>query len=195
MLGRPLSPRGTLPREIRARTGFVFQDFALVDRATVRQNVLNGRLGRTDILSSLLGRFSAQDQQAVDRALADTGIAELAERRADQLSGGQRQRVAIARCLAQNPDLILADEPISNLDPRTAGDMLALLARVARDRGATLVFTSHQPELAAKHADRIVALKAGRIAFDGPAADLNARDLDRIYGTRDLAPASLRLVG
>ena len=195
VLGRPISPKQPLIRKDRIRTGFIFQDFALIERATVRQNVLNGRLGQTDILASLLGRFSDDDHRAVDRALTDTGIADLAERRVDRLSGGQRQRVAIARCLAQNPELILADEPVSNLDPRTAEDMLALLERVARDRGATLVFTSHQPDLAARHADRIIALKDGKTAFDGSAGDLTAMDLDRIYGTQDLAPATLRLVG
>lgn len=196
VLGRPLSPRSAPDRAVRVETGFIFQDFALVERSSVYQNVLNGRLGRTDLLSSLLGRFSESDHAAARQALQDTGIADLAERRVDRLSGGQRQRVAIARCLAQEPRLILADEPVSNLDPRTAEDMLTLLTGVARARRATLVFTSHQPELAARHADRILALKAGRIALDCPAKDLHADDLDRIYGTTDLAPpTTLRLVG
>lgn len=195
VLGRPLSPGTPPPRRARVETGFIFQDFALVERATAYRNVLNGRLGRADVLASLIGRFTQADHAAVRQALEDTGIADLADRRVDRLSGGQRQRVAIARCLAQEPSLILADEPVSSLDPRTAQDMLELLVRVARARRATLVFTSHQPDLAARHADRIIALKSGRIALDCAAADLTPADLDRIYGTTDLAPPALRLVG
>lgn len=195
VLGRPLSPAAPPTRPARVETGFIFQDFALVERATAYQNVLNGRLGRAGVLASLIGHFSRADHDAVRRALQDTGIADLADRRVDRLSGGQRQRVAIARCLAQDPSLILADEPVSSLDPKTAEDMLELLAGAARSRRATLVFTSHQPDLAARHADRIIALKAGRVALDCPASELKPADLDRIYGTTDLAPPALRLVG
>lgn len=194
VLGRALSPRRTLPREARAETGFVFQEYALVERATVRQNVRNGRLGKTNVIRSLFGRFSDRDEAAVGAALGDAGISELADRRVDRLSGGQRQRVAIARCLAQEPKLILADEPVASLDPVNAERMLELLARVSRARGAALIFSSHQPDLAARHAGRVVALRAGRVAFDDRASALDDAAVNAIYGTTDLAPGKLRLV-
>ena len=166
VLGLALDPERAPPRARRADTGFVFQEFALVERSTVLRNVLNGRLGRMPALRALLGRPSARDLDIARAALVDCGIADLAERRVDSLSGGQRQRVAIARCLAQEPRLILADEPVSNLDPTRAAEVLALLTGAARARGATVLFSSHQPELARRFADRIVGMRHGRIVFD-----------------------------
>lgn len=181
VLGRALRPDRPPDRAGRAEVGFVFQEFALVERASVWRNVLNGRLGRTDPLASLFGRFTVADEAAADAALNDTGIAEFRDRRVDQLSGGQRQRVAIARCLAQEPQLILADEPVSNLDPMRSERILRLLADTARRRGATLIFSSHQPDLAGLVADRIVAMRHGRVVFDGPPARLGAGELRAIY--------------
>ena len=179
--GRRLDARRALPRHHRSDSGFVFQEFALVDRATVRQNVLNGRLGRTGQLASLFGRFSRADHLAVERALSDVGIADLADQRADRLSGGQRQRVAIARCLAQDPALILADEPVSNLDPVRAEAILQLITTLASQRDASVVFTSHQPAMALRFAPRVVALRDGRVDHDGRAAGISGRDLDALY--------------
>ncbi len=181
VLGRPLSPDRPPARRGRADVGFIFQEFALVERASVARNVLNGRLGRADPFGSLFGRFNAADEAAVEAALVDTGIADLSDRRVDQLSGGQRQRVAIARCLAQEPRLILADEPVSSLDPLRSQRILSLLAATARERRAALIFSSHQPDLAAQVADRIVAMRGGSVVFDG-APDRLARDaLGSIY--------------
>ena len=193
VLNRALDPRHPPARELRADVGFVFQEFALIERATVRQNVLNGRLGRTHALASLFGRFAAADYTAADAAMEDAGIADLADKRADRLSGGQRQRVAIARCLAQEPRLILADEPISNLDPLRAEGVLRLLSATARRRDSTLIFSSHRPDLAARFADRIVALKDGRVAFDGAPSELTPGRIAAVYS--DEAAADLRLVG
>ncbi len=181
VLGRPLDPDRQPPRRQRCETGFVFQEFALVEQADVRQNVLNGRLGRTDPWRSLLGRFSEADDEAVERAMADVGIAELAGKRVDRLSGGQRQRVAIARCLAQNPALLLADEPVSNLDPVTAEAILDLLRDCAARRGATLLVSSHQPRLVARYVGRFIALDRGRVTFDGPPEALRDETLAGIY--------------
>jgi phosphonate transport system ATP-binding protein len=181
VLGRALRHDRPPDRARRAEVGFVFQEFALVERASVRRNVMNGRLGRTDPLASLFGRFTAADESAADAALNDTGIAEFRDRRVDQISGGQRQRVAIARCLAQEPQLILADEPVSNLDPMRSERILRLLADTARRRGATLIFSSHQPDLAGLVADRIVAMRHGRVVFDGPPTRLTATELRAIY--------------
>jgi len=195
VLGRPLSPSRTQPGSERAEVGFIFQEFALVDRATVRQNVLNGRLGRTNALRAFFGQFSAADMVAADRAMADTGIADLASRRADSLSGGQRQRVAIARCLAQEPRLILADEPVSNLDPTRASDILGLITGAAQARGATVVFSSHQPDLARRFARRVVGMRNGCIKFDCPADRLDANMIEDLYREDQADPkTALRLV-
>lgn len=195
VLGRALRRDRAPDRGRRAEVGFVFQEFALVERASVWQNVLNGRLGRTDPIASLFGRFTDRDKAAAEAALADTGIAELGDRRVDQLSGGQRQRVAIARCLAQEPQLILADEPVSNLDPLRSERILRLLADTARRRGATLIFSSHQPELAASVADRIVAMRDGAVVFDGAPDRLTAESLAAVYRDAPAASAALMLVG
>jgi len=181
VLGHALSPRSPPRRERRSETGFVFQEFALVEPATVYRNVLNGRLGRTSAGRSLFGRFTAEDEAAAERAMRDVGIADLAWRRVDRLSGGQRQRVAIARCLAQEPRVILADEPVSSVDPVNAEAILALLRDAARDRGVTLVVSSHQPRLVAGYVDRFVALDGGRVVFDGPTAALHDARLTAIY--------------
>jgi len=181
VLGKPLDPQRPPARAQRVETGFIFQDFALIGRATVRQNVLNGRLGRTAKLASLFGRFSEADEAAADVALADAGIADLARQRTDRISGGQRQRVAIARCLAQEPQLILADEPVSNLDPVRAEAILRLISSTAAARGATVIFTSHQPELALRFASRVVGLKGGRIALDTDPGALSPADIATLY--------------
>lgn len=182
VLGHQLDPARRPPRDWRRSTGFVFQEFALVERETVHRNVRNGRLGYAPPLLSLLGRFGPSDGIAVDRAIEDVGMQDYVERRVDRLSGGQRQRVAIARCLAQEPTLVLADEPISNLDPVTAEDILALLRDGAAARGATLVVSSHQPQLVGRYVDRIVALDGGRIVFDDPPDRLGESRLTDIYG-------------
>lgn len=181
-------------RTERAKTGFIFQEFALVERASVVRNVLNGRLGHVSQIASFFGRFSAADHSAVAAAMIDVGIADLADQRVDSLSGGQRQRVAIARCLAQEPQMLLADEPISNLDPVRAVQTLKLLAEIRRKRDMTLVFSSHQPELAKRFADRIIGIKSGSIVFDTSSAELSAEMFDKVYGT-DISPdPTLRLV-
>lgn len=189
VLGHPLDPDTAPLRSRRCETGFVFQEFALVEQATVLQNVLNGRLGRTDPWRSLIGRFTEADEDAASQAMDDVGIGDLADRRVDRLSGGQRQRVAIARCLAQDPRLILADEPISNLDPANAATILALLRDCALRRGATLLLSSHQPRLVAAYVDRFVALDRGRIVFDGAPVQLHDEWLDDFYDASRRLPA------
>ena len=173
VLGAGLNPESPPPRDRRADTGFVFQEFALVERSSVLRNVLNGRLGRMSGFRAVFGSPSTRDMEIARAALADCGIADLADRMVDSLSGGQRQRVAIARCLAQEPRLILADEPVSNLDPTRASEILTLLTDAARARGATVLFSSHQPDLARRFADRIVGMRGGQIAFDVATADLS----------------------
>lgn len=195
VLGAPLDPDRPPPRSRRPDTGFVFQEFALVERSTVLRNVLNGRLGRMPAWRAVLGAPMPHDLDIAGTALTDCGIADLADRRVDCLSGGQRQRVAIARCLAQEPRLVLADEPISNLDPARAAEILTLLTGAARARGATVMFSSHQPDLARRFADRIVGLRDGRIAFDAPVDSLSDAATVELYReTVDLPGIGLRAV-
>ena len=192
VLGRSLSPDRAPALSARVDTGFIFQEFALVERSSVERNVLNGRLGRMPVLHAFFGGHSAQDRTAVHKAMAEAGIADLAHRRVDSLSGGQRQRVAIARCLAQEPQLILADEPVSNLDPARADDILSLITGAARARGVTAIFSSHQPDLAMRHADRVIGLRDGKLRFDRPAAKVTQQDIAQIYhdGPGDVPPPS-----
>ena len=179
-------------REHRRRTGFIFQEFALIEQASVFRNVLNGRLGRMAVWPSLVGRHSAADAGLVAAALDDTGMTEFAARRAERLSGGQRQRVAIARCLVQEPELMLADEPIASLDPVNAKTILSTLVNSAARRGAALILSSHQPQLVADYVDRFVALESGAVVFDGPADDFGASEFSHVYGesTGERAAAS-----
>ena len=188
VLGTPLDPDQPPPRAHRPDTGFVFQEFALVERSTVLRNVLNGRLGRMSPVRALLGSPTTQDLEIARTALADCGIGDLAERRVDSLSGGQRQRVAIARCLAQEPRLILADEPVSNLDPVRAGEILSLLTGAARARGATALFSSHQPDLARRFAQRIVGMRGGRIVFDVATSQLQGETTAELYREAEPMP-------
>ena len=134
------------------------------------ENVRNGRLGYVPTFASLAGRFPAEDDGAIGAVIDELG---LTARRIDRLSGGQRQRVAIARCLAQSPELLLADEPISSLDPSRAESVVRLLVEGCARRGAGLILSSHQPAAVAPYVDRIVALSDGRITFDGSPDELD----------------------
>ena len=181
--GVDLAAPGARARGFRRRNAAIFQEFQLVERAGVLRNVLCGRLGRTDVLASLFGVFGRADREAARRAIEATGLGDLAARRADSLSGGQRQRVAVARALAQEPDLITADEPVSQLDPVLADDILALVMGQARARAPTAIAVVHHPALASAHAERILGLAGGRIVFDSANGEtLDAAALRRIYG-------------
>jgi phosphonate transport system ATP-binding protein len=191
ILGQRLVPGRRQPREQRRRIGMIYQDFALVERASVFDNVLYGRLGHAHPWLSLLGHFSIEDRARAEAAIAEVGLLDQAEQRADALSGGQRQRVAIARVLAQEPALILADEPISNLDPALTEGILALLVAACERRGATLIMSLHQPQLARQHGERVIGINGGRIVLDAPAVRLTPQALREVYGSAligDLRP-------
>jgi phosphonate transport system ATP-binding protein len=179
-------------RAANQRVALIYQQFRLVPRLSVLQNTLCGRLGHTSRWRSLFGCFTPEDKRAAWAAIVEVGLAEKVHQRADTLSGGEQQRVAVARALAQEPELILADEPVSSLDPAWAADVLELLTAVQSHHNATLVMTLHQPELARRFAQRVIGLRAGRILWDGPARDLTDRTLHDLYESEQNGHADTR---
>ncbi|GLK74209.1 phosphonate ABC transporter ATP-binding protein [Ancylobacter dichloromethanicus] len=176
---------GKLARDVRAarrHIGLVFQQFALSGRLSVMTNVLVGALGRMNALRGALGLFNSDERRTAYAALAEVGIAQHAAKRARELSGGQQQRVAIARALVQGAKLVLADEPIASLDPKSAKRVMDTLVTMSRDHGIALVVSLHQVDYATAYFDRIVAMNAGKVVFDGPAAQINAAFLTELYG-------------
>ncbi len=168
-------------RRINRRIGLVYQQFHLVRRLTVLQNVLCGRLGTTNRWRSLLGWFSAEDRRIAWSAICEVGLRDQVHRRSDRLSGGEQQRVAVARALAQQPAIILADEPVSSVDPAWAEDVLELITLVQRRHQATLVMSLHQPDLACRFAERIIGLRKGCVVFDDDPAKVTEADLKELY--------------
>ncbi len=169
-------------RAIRRRIGMVFQHFNLVKRSSVMANVLAGRLGYAPTGLTLLHRFSAENHEMARANLSRVGLAEKAHQRADTLSGGQQQRVGIARALMQKPELILADEPVASLDPATAHTVLNHLEKMNTDDGMTVLCNLHFLSLARRYADRVIALKAGELVFDGTPEEIDDDRFREIYG-------------
>ena len=169
-------------RQLRSRVGMIFQSFNLVNRTSVLKNVLVGRLHATPTLFSLFGHYGKDDVELAFQALERVGIVEKAYERASQLSGGQQQRVAIARALAQQPSVILADEPVASLDPPTANMVMRDLQRINRELGITTVVNLHFLDLARNYADRIIGMRAGTVVFDGSAAEADDEVFTSIYG-------------
>ena len=174
--------RGRELREARRQMGMVFQEYNLVERLTVMENLLCGRLGYVPAFKAWLRRFPQAD---VDRAFAlldQVGLAGFANQRADALSGGQRQRVGIARAVMQQPRLLLADEPTSSLDPKTSVEIMELMRAVGREHSLPVIVNMHDVELARRFADRIVGMSGGKVVYDGGAAGLSDTVLKSIYG-------------
>jgi phosphonate transport system ATP-binding protein len=169
-------------REIRSRIGFIFQQFNLVGRLSLFTNVTLGALGRISPLRGFLGLWPAETRAAAMAALARMGVADYAAQRANTLSGGQQQRGAIARALVQRAKVVLADEPVASLDPVSARRVMEALRDLNQQDGLTIIVTLHQVDYALRYCDRVVALKAGRIVYDGPAAGLERARLIDIYG-------------
>jgi phosphonate transport system ATP-binding protein len=182
-LGRDLAKLSGVPlREARRRIGMVFQEYNLVERLSVIENVLCGRLGYVPVWRAWLRRFPPRDIDRAFQLLDAVGLGDFATQRADQLSGGQRQRVGIARALMQDPDLVLADEPTSSLDPKTSVEIMELIARRAGERDIPVIVNIHNVALAQRFADRIVGMSKGEIVFDGPPRALEEQHLLAIYG-------------
>jgi phosphonate transport system ATP-binding protein len=169
-------------RAARRRLGMVFQEYNLVERLTVIENVLCGRLGYVPVWRAWTRRFPEADIARAFALLDSVGLADFATRRADQLSGGQRQRVGIARAVMQEPDLILADEPTSSLDPKTSVEIMELLAKVGRERDIPVLVNIHNVALARRYALRMIGMSKGVVVYDGPPAGLQDSHLAEIYG-------------
>ena len=176
---RSIADRAVLRRH-RRRTGMVFQQHHLIDRLSVLQNVLIGRLGSRSLAASLRPWTQPEKVLALS-ALARVDLLDRALQRADALSGGQQQRVGIARALIQAPTLLLADEPVASLDPTTAERLMSLLGSICRADAMAVIVSLHQVDLALRHADRIVGLKDGRVVFDGRPQDMDSQTRTRLY--------------
>lgn len=184
MIGQTIQRGGRLTcnRSLRVRIGVIFQQFNLVPRLSVLTNICFGLLGQLPTLRGTLGQFSTADKTKAMQALARVGIAEHALKRASELSGGQQQRAAIARTLVQGAELLIADEPIASLDPASARRVMDLIADMNRDDGLTVLISLHQVEYALKYCKRTIALRAGKVVYDGPSSALTPAFLNDIYG-------------
>jgi len=170
-------------RKVRTEVGVIFQQFNLVDRLSVMTNVLMGALGRTPTWRALSNLFPPTERRLAMESLARVGMADKAWQRASTLSGGQQQRVAIARALTQRARVLLADEPIASLDPESSRVVMDILAQIHREDKITVVVSLHQVEYAIRYCPRTIALRHGRIVYDGPSSALTPSFLKEIYGS------------
>ncbi len=182
--------QGKQLRTFRRKIGMIFQSFNLITRTTVIKNVLTAFVPELPWWRALLGIFTKEEKIAALESLDKMGILDKAFVRADQLSGGQQQRVALARTLAQNPQIILADEPVASLDPITARQVMDDFLRINQDMNITVIINIHHVELALQYATRVVGIREGKIVYDGPASQVDQDILDSIYqGQKEEASA------
>ena len=172
-------------RPVRRQIAMIFQNYNLVYRLTAIQNVLHGRLGYKSGLAGCLGMYTEDEKIRAFEILDEVGLGEFAYRRADQLSGGQKQRVGIARALIQDPRIILCDEPIASLDPKSSRVVMEQLRSLADKHGITCIVNLHQVDFAMEFSDRIVGLHAGEKVFEGVPGDLTSAIVNEIYGDDD----------
>ena len=169
-------------RRLRSRIGMIFQHYNLVNRLSVIENILHGRLGTKSTLSGMAGNYTAEEKRQAFRLIEILGLDEQAYQRCDQLSGGQKQRVGIARALIQQPKLLLCDEPIASLDPNASKVIMDHLGRIRREMGITCLVSLHQVDVALKYSDRIIGIRSGTIVYDGKPEDLTTEKIEYIYG-------------
>ncbi|HUG75430.1 MAG TPA: phosphonate ABC transporter ATP-binding protein [Acidimicrobiia bacterium] len=177
-------------RELRSEIGMIYQTFNLVNRTTVINNVLMGRLAKVGFTRAMLGLWPAADKELALQALERVNIIEKAYVRASNLSGGQQQRVGIARALAQEPKVVLADEPVASLDPVTSHTVMQDLRRINRDLGITTIINLHFLDLARQYGKRLIGLRDGELVYDGDIADVTETTFRDIYG-RSVTPDDL----
>ncbi|SKA96095.1 phosphonate transport system ATP-binding protein [Agreia bicolorata] len=187
LTGRPL-------RTLRSKVGFIFQQFELVPSLTVLENVLTGSLATLRGPRLGLWSYGRAGKLAALGHLDRVGLLDRAYQRADTLSGGQQQRVAIARALMQNPEILLADEPVASLDPESSDQVMALIREIALDRGLTVLCSLHQVDLALSWADRIVGLRHGKVVLDTPTNGLTKTQVMEIYGRVATSTSELQAI-
>jgi phosphonate transport system ATP-binding protein len=169
-------------RRVRRRIGMVFQHFNLVNRSKVITNVLAGRLGYLNPALSVVNRFPKADLEKAHAQLARVGLEEKANARADELSGGQQQRVGVARAMMQDPEIVLADEPVASLDPVLAHSIMQYLERINQEDGVMILCSLHFLDLVHQYADRVIALKDGQLVFEGSPEEIDDEKFKEIYG-------------
>jgi phosphonate transport system ATP-binding protein len=174
--------KGAELRAARRKIGMVFQEYNLVERLTVMENVLTGRLGYMSAAKAWLRKFSPEDIEEAFTLLDAVGLASFANQRADALSGGQRQRVGIARAVMQHPEILLADEPTSSLDPKTSVEIMELMANLAGKRNIPVIVNIHNVDLAKRFCQRMIGMTGGKVVFDGAPSQLTDENLKAIYG-------------
>lgn len=177
--------RGNRLRQARRQIGMIFQNYALVERLSVMENVLSGRLAYVGFWRSFLRKFPQQDIAQAFSLLERVGLETMVDKRGDALSGGQKQRVGIARALMQNPKLLLVDEPTASLDPKTSRQIMRLICELCREQQLAAIINIHDVVLAQQFVDRVVGLRAGELVFDGDPKDLSPDILTSIYGEED----------
>lgn len=180
-LGEQMNGNKSSLRRWRAQIGMIFQHYNLVNRSSVLENVLHGRLGYMSSMAGIFSRYSEEDKRAAIELLAKVGLEKEVYKRADELSGGQKQRVGISRALMQKPKLILADEPIASLDPKSSAVVMDTIYENCRSRGIACLVNLHQVEVAKKYATRIVGIKGGAKVFDGTPEELTDEMIFNIY--------------
>lgn len=176
--------KGKELRMFRRKIGMIFQSFNLVDRTTVIKNVLAAFVPDLDPVKTIFGIYPEEKKLRALEALEQVDILDKAYVRADQLSGGQQQRVALARTLAQNPSIILADEPVASLDPITAKQVMDYFKKINKKKNIAILINIHHVDLALEYADRVIGIKDGTIVYDGPSKDVDSEVLTKIYGEK-----------